>query len=134
MPRHPCKIAAKSGSLDLLKYFISIGFPLSRNVFSCALEGSGDLTMIEYLHQNSCPFHTWICTTAAENRRLDLLKYLIENEYPWDFETLDVSVSGGSFDIVEFLLEIAPQRLDRYDANKRAWILMKLEARKKKSS
>ena len=78
------------GHLDLLKWYDSfIGQSKKQHVGSDACSNAaenGRLEVLQYLHENGCPWNQSTCSNAAENGHLEVLKYLHENGCPCDFE------------------------------------------------
>ena len=53
------------------------------------------LECLKYLHENECPWDAGACGEAARRGHLECLKYLHENGCPWD-EWAYRPVAGGS--------------------------------------
>ena len=49
------------------------------------------------------PFATDLCTTAAEEGRLDVLSYLRRPSCPWDTETCSAAAKGGRLEVLRWL-------------------------------
>ena len=47
----------------------------------CAAE-EGHLDVLKYLHENDCPWNSEACSWAHLNNRIDCLNYLIEQKCP----------------------------------------------------
>ena len=45
---------------------------------------SGNLVLLQYLHENGCPWDKRTCSAAAQNGHLECLKYAHEKGCPWD--------------------------------------------------
>ena len=47
----------------------------------------GHLNLLKWLRQNDCPWNKWTCVFAAFGGHLDCLKWARENGCPWDEDT-----------------------------------------------
>ena len=74
--------------------------------------GQGNLEMVKYCVANECPISTYTCARAAENGRLEVLKYLREEaKAPWDSRTAGYAAFFGHLHILEYLVE---RKYDQY--------------------
>jgi len=131
-----CEVAAESNQLDILKYLI----PLTSKDMLLKVNGildagirSGNLELVNYLHDKGCPLdidafttiiiaaeignveilqylrdigYSWnanACGSAAKNGHMDVLKYLHENGCPWDSTTCSDCTKGGHLEILKWL-------------------------------
>ncbi len=66
----------------------------------------GNLEMVKYCVANECPINEDACAYAAENGRLECLKYLHEEvKASWDWDTADLAALNGHLHILEYLVE-----------------------------
>ena len=55
-----------------------------RERFCARMALNGNLELLEFLHENGCPWDEWTCFGAAKNGHLECLKYAHENGCPWN--------------------------------------------------
>ena len=73
----------------------------------------GNMEMVKYCVANECPIDGRACEFAAENGRLEVLKYLHEEaKAPWDSETAEWAARNGHLHILEYLVE---RKYDEFD-------------------
>ena len=53
-------------------------------------------------HENECPWGEKTCTWAAENGRLECLKYAHENGCRWDKETCSWAAENGHLECLKY--------------------------------
>ena len=108
-----CWRVAQTNKLELLKW--------AREEKKCEWDGStinraafhGNLEMVKYCVANECPIDEWACADAAENGRLEVLKYLREEaKAPWGWGTARRAASNGHLHILEYLVE---RKFDEYE-------------------
>ena len=101
-----CSRVAETNKLELLKW--------AREEKKCEWDGwtinraarQGNLEMVKYCAANQCPINELACAYAAENGRLEVLKYLREKvKAPWDFRTAAFAAYDGHLHILEYLVE-----------------------------
>ena len=78
-----CDEMARKGNLELLQYLHENRCPWDRSTCSYAAE-NGHLECLKFLHGNGCPWDKGTCSAAARNGHLECLKYAHENRCPWD--------------------------------------------------
>jgi hypothetical protein len=79
----------------------------------------GNLEMVKYCVANECPIDMNACAFAAENGRLEVLKYLHEEaKAPWDWSTAEWAARNGHLHILEYLVE---RKYDEYDVLACRW-------------
>ena len=72
----------------------------------------GNMEMVKYCVANECPIDVYACTCAAENGRLECLKYLREEvKATWDSRTASWAAAKGHLHILEYLVE---RKYDQY--------------------
>ena len=65
----------------------------------------GNMEMLKYCVANECPIDERACAFAAENGRLEVLKYLHETaKAPWDSEAVRKAHKNDHPDCVQYLL------------------------------
>jgi hypothetical protein len=101
-----CYQVARTNKLELLKW--------AREEEKCAWDKEtsavaaeqGNLEMVKYCVANQCPFDEGACRSAAANGHLDCLKYLHEvAKAPWDWRTAFWAAKNGHLHILEYLVE-----------------------------
>ena len=63
---------------------------------------SGNLVLLQYLHEEGCPWNERTCAAAASGGHLECLKYAHEKGCPWVEETSFYCASGG---VLKYLRE-----------------------------
>ena len=108
-----CLQVARTNKLELLKWI--------REEKKCEWGGGtinvaalrGNLEMVKYCVANECPIDMNACAFAAENGRLEVLKYLHEEaKAPWDWSTAEWAARNGHLHILEYLVE---RKFDQYN-------------------
>ena len=66
---------------------------------------SGNLVMLQYLHEKGCPWDEDTCTGAARGGHLDCLKYACENGCPWNARVCSNVAGGGHLEFLKYLHE-----------------------------
>ena len=66
---------------------------------------SGNLVMLQYLHEKGCPWDKRTCLEAAGGGHLECLKYAHEEGCPWDVETCRVAAENGHLECLKYLHE-----------------------------
>ncbi|CAL6408715.1 unnamed protein product [Bathycoccus prasinos] len=108
-----CQEVAETNKLELLKW--------AREEKKCDWDGwtitgaadQGNLEMVKYCVANECPIDWRACAYAAENGRLEVLKYLHEEvNAPWDSRTASWAAESGHLHILEYLVE---RKYDQFD-------------------
>ena len=107
-----CWQVAETNKLELLKWI--------REEKKCewdswtinAAARQGNLEMVKYCVANECPFEECLCPSAALNGHLECLKYLHEEaKAPWDYWTAKCAAGNGHIHILEYLVE---RKYDKY--------------------
>ena len=92
-----CLRVAETNKLELLKW--------AREEKKCEWDKwtirwaaeQGKLEMVKYCVANECPLNLWACARAASGGHLEILKYLREEvKAPWDSRTGRMGGSKGS--------------------------------------
>jgi hypothetical protein len=66
----------------------------------------GKLEMLKYCVANECPLNLWACARAASGGHLEILKYLREEvKAPWDWRTAARAALNGHLHILKYLFE-----------------------------
>jgi membrane-associated PAP2 superfamily phosphatase len=110
-----CPFAPESTSIgskmDILKYLCENKCPWNLKTTSIAAK-VGRLVILTYLHKNGCSLKRESTSMAAKKGHLDILmKYLHENDCPWDSKAIGIIFFFFSF----FFF----QRLSSRDCSKR---------------
>jgi hypothetical protein len=121
-----CHQAGRAGRLDILKFAFENGCLLDTTIpyvygqfeanfvsfiiTGTNLDPSSDILLecLEYAIQNGCILRKEFCEQAAEMGKVDILKFLIENDYrpcPWEYEAV---VNAGTMSVLEYILTFTP--------------------------
>jgi len=108
-----CSRVAQTNKLELLKWAREEKKCEWDKRTICVAALQGNLEMVKYCVANECPIDVYACTCAAENGRLECLKYLREEvKAPWDEKTATWAALNGHLHILEYLVE---RKYDKYD-------------------
>jgi len=138
--KYPCRsdvshIAARQGHLHILQYIRTVKeFPWKEwTHFSCffAAQG-GHLEILQWLHDQECPWDKKTCQIAAQEGHLPILKWLLKEGCPWNkIDCIEAAIEYNQLVILQwirgsycpwpftFVLKYAKQ-LQKYDIVK--WI------------
>ena len=61
--------------------------------------------VLQYLHENGCPWDEETCSEAAKGGHLNVLKYAHKKRCPWDKETCKEAARGGHLDVLKYARE-----------------------------
>jgi len=108
-----CWKVAETNKLELLKWAREEK-KCKWNVGTINMAAKQDnMEMLKYCVANECPIDERACAYAAENGRLEVLKYLREKvKAPWDFRTAAFAAYDGHLHILEYLVE---RKYDKYN-------------------
>ena len=74
-----------------------------------------NMQILKYCVANECPIDEWACADAADNGRLEVLKYLREEaKAPWAWGTAALAAANGQLHILEYLVERKYDQFDEY--------------------
>ena len=62
-------------------------------------------SVLQYAHENGCPWDKYTCLNAAENGHLECLKYAHENGCPWDEGTCKTAAKYGHLKCLKYAHE-----------------------------
>jgi hypothetical protein len=81
------------------------GIMLQEGAFAMKVAADkGYLHICKYLHEQGCARGTTVCYYAASGKHLHTLRWLRENECPWDFESLRrLAARDRSIEIMMYL-------------------------------
>ena len=120
------ELAIKSSNIDIVDFLISKGHDFPENTFdlickkyfdighidhhyySNQLSESFTLKIAEYLIERKFPLNESICSKAAKNGKLYLIKFLREKDCPWDENVFINSMivnKNYDFDIIMYAIE-----------------------------
>lgn len=96
--------AAEKGHLDVLKFAHYNNCPgaLADGSYSAAY--SGQVGVLQWMFEEGCVLDTNTCFKAAENNRLETLKWLRDNNVPWDCRVLRIARAGSHSDVERWAL------------------------------
>lgn len=97
--------AAFYGRLDILQFLRKNSLILwGRWVCAYAADG-GQLTALKWLRENNCPWDSLTCTNAAKRGYLDVLKWAHENNCPWTCFTSFSAARNNQLEVLKYLHE-----------------------------
>ena len=88
-----CLQAASLGNLSMLQYAVENGCEVSKEIFYITINNN-KINMLKYLHKkyNLNDFlDEKICTYAVENKSFECLKFLHQNGFNLEYETIDLA-------------------------------------------
>jgi len=59
---------------------------------------------VKWLRENNCPWDIWTCARAAEAGHLDVLKWARENGCEWDGSTCEKALVTGHTQVYEWAI------------------------------
>jgi hypothetical protein len=104
----------KEGRMDLIEY---CGGKRMREVFDIYLKRTYDddicscaamlgcLEVLKWLRENDCPWDHWTCTYAAKGGHFDVLTWASANGCPWSALTCAYAAKGGHLKVLQWLRE-----------------------------
>ena len=99
-----CLAMTKMGNLDLLQFLHENGCPWHEETCSVAAE-LGHLECLKYAHENGCPWNEFTCSEAAYYGHLECLKYAHENGCPWNEFTCSYAARYGQLECLQYAHE-----------------------------
>ena len=78
-----CAEAARGGHFELLQWAHENGCPWGKKTCEAAAD-NGQLEVLKWLRANGCAWDDWLCTLAAMGGRLKILKWAIEKRVPME--------------------------------------------------
>ena len=86
LERYTCSEAAQFGHLRVLQWAHQNGCPWDEETCSEAAR-FGHLGVLQWARENGCPWDVWTCAFAAEGGHLEVLKWAHQNGCPWSYTT-----------------------------------------------
>lgn len=109
-----CTLAAAKEDAQILKYILGPLVPLTRLVWisplsSASEKGHNEVVrlLLSIIDERIISYSYKPCERAAANGRIDTLKLLIENGYPYSSSAYDYAAKGGHLAILKWLREIS---------------------------
>ena len=100
-----CWRMAQNGNLELLQYLHENGCPWDKRTCSEAAL-YGHLECLQYAHEKGCPWNEETCSEAAKNGHQECLKYARENGCSWDEENCRDPPQNDVMDVLKSLMLI----------------------------
>ncbi|KAJ8601271.1 hypothetical protein CTAYLR_010697 [Chrysophaeum taylorii] len=94
-----CKIAAREGTLEVLKWARANECPWDEDVCEEAARG-GHLDVLKWARVNGCPWNAAVCTAAARGGHIEVLKWARANECPWNEWTFADAAFYGHLNVL----------------------------------
>jgi hypothetical protein len=106
LPRGICDWAAKSGSIDTLKWLKEQGSEFTVDTTKGAAAGA-HIHVLQFLRDEGCEWDQITCSTAAWHGHLSVLRWLYEQTCPWHpaYVSSDAAYSGS----IEMLVYLKQQ-------------------------
>jgi len=107
LPWNPltCVAAILGNNQDCLKYAIRNGCPINTPEPIEAAAYMGNLSTIQLLYKQGCPWSIKACNRAARKGHLECLKFMRANGCPWSVKTVIAAVKGNNFDCLKYLVD-----------------------------
>lgn len=96
------RAAASMGHMKILEYLVSTGGPLDVTVCLAAV---GKLPLLQYLHNQGCPWDSRAVSQAVHFGHLDCLQYLLEQGCPRSDSACTIAARYGYLDCLQYLHE-----------------------------
>jgi hypothetical protein len=84
-----------------LKWFWAAFYIRDEEICSRAA-ANGHLEVLKCARENGCEWYSDTCRKAAENGRLEVLKWARANGWPCDWETCADAAQNGHFEVVKW--------------------------------
>lgn len=97
-------IAAREGKLDIIKWLVNAGAPLTKFIFEEAA-CSENLQVMKWLKRKKCPWDRYTFANAASVGNLQVLEWLLQNGCPWDSDTFTSAAIAGNLQTMEWLFK-----------------------------
>jgi len=100
-----CETVAKHGNIAIIQYFLYKGYEWTPNAF-CETALHGQLELAKWVEINVASFrgNPHVCALAAENSHLNMLKWLRDQQCPWDSDTTRMAAYNGNLDLLDWAL------------------------------
>ncbi len=100
-----CPSAALHGHLDILIWAKDHGFRCNENICRNAAIG-GHLEILKWAINNKCYFdESIVYYFAAHENKLNIIKWMHENNYEWDYKTCNGAAENGNLELLKWLME-----------------------------
>jgi diphthamide synthase (EF-2-diphthine--ammonia ligase) len=97
--------AIKLNELDIVRYLVEKGVPISDSIFNYALE-SGNLELVEYLVKKGAKIRDSAVSNAAKSGNLAIVKHLIDEKgAKIDNYAVENAARSGNLDLVKYFLD-----------------------------
>ena len=79
---------------------------LNKKIEICRLAArEGSLNILKWIRENGWPWDGFICCNAAYHKYLKILKWARKNNYPWDETTCQYAIGNGHLEILKWARE-----------------------------
>mmetsp|Transcript_2875 Transcript_2875/g.9755 ORF Transcript_2875/g.9755 Transcript_2875/m.9755 type:complete len:296 (-) Transcript_2875:235-1122(-) len=102
--RDMCRLAARSGKLEVLQWARENGCPWDADTCAEAALG-GHLELLKWARKNGCSWSESTCALAAFGGHLALLKWARDHMCPWSKETCSLAAIGGHLSVLQWARE-----------------------------
>ncbi|GFH47599.1 hypothetical protein CTEN210_04074 [Chaetoceros tenuissimus] len=100
------KVAASSGRVEVLKFLQERSYTQFNETLFSAAAKSGSIDMLKYCHENNCHFDSSAYHDAFENedkaKVLQTLKFLHLHEYPWNEKVCELAAKTDNLRTLKF--------------------------------
>lgn len=100
-----CEAAVEFNDLEEVKKMVAADFDLSKYCMTKASE-NGNLSLLEFLYNNGCPFDNLSFRAAAKNGHVNCLKFLVEHGCENNVLSFDEVITNGHLDCLKYMVEI----------------------------
>jgi hypothetical protein len=103
LPEDACNYAARSGSINMLKWLKQHGCVYDNA--SCRAAAAGAHThVLQHLRDEGCEWDCWTCAAAAVHGHLSTLQWLYEQGCPWSADRIcGAAAYSGSIEMLHYL-------------------------------
>ena len=100
------KKAARFGSRAILQMAIVERKWRGCSSWVCsAAARNGHLDILKWAHEHGCPWGEETCSWAARNGHLEILKWAREHDCPWDWDTCSGAALNGHLEVLKWARE-----------------------------
>ena len=94
--------AAERGHLSTLKHLHRQGLMRFTAEVCAKGAGSGNLELLKWMRENSCPWDKFTCSAAAHGGQLEVLQWARANGCPWDENSCRMAAVGGHLEVLQW--------------------------------
>jgi hypothetical protein len=103
LPDDITAVAAEVGDVEMLRWLKSRGCLFTKQTSSSAAGIPDNLHVLQFLYEQGCPWHDYICAAAARSGALGQLKWLHAHGATLDGMVAGIAAEGGAVHVFEWM-------------------------------